>query len=602
MSTAAIPSITLKSTTRKQLLDILAPRRLRVLIITLIILVGATLELVPPLVLKQIVDVHLTPANPNGIWPLAVIYLASVAGVQGLGFLTNYLTALTSQGALNDLRVRLYRHLQKMPVRYYDQNPLGDIISRCTADVDTIDTLFSSGVAGLITDMIRLITVSIAMISLSPILTLVSALVVPLVAWVTNSFRVRIRSAERQNRIAVGMLNTHLQETFGGVEVIRAFNREPIFIARFRRVLKKALVAYNLTAKYSSLYAPIMQILMAIAISLLLWGGAQARQLSFQISLGTLTAFVFLFKHFFDPITALGDEWQTVQSALSGAERIFQVLDMPTEDIPPSTLPEGSALDGGIEIHNLTFGYTEGQPVLRKVTFSVAMGEHVALVGRTGAGKSSILNLLGGLYNPWEGSILIAGLDPRQIAEMDRRRVIGIVPQAVQLFSGTVMENLTLSDPNISADAVKHAVQIAGAKELVHSFPNGYDTFISNGSGSGVQLSSGQRQILSLARAMVCDPAILLFDEATSAIDSASEAAFREALQAETKRHQRAILTVAHRLSTAREADRVIVLENGRILEMGTPDELIQKGGRFAALLELEAAGWDWHKDQSENL
>ena len=222
-------------------------------------------------------------------------------------------------------------------------------------------------------------------------------------------------------------------------------------------------------------------------------------------------------------------------------------------------------------------------------------GEHVALVGRTGAGKSSILSLLGGLYSPWEGSIQVAGMDPRQVSETIRRTVIGVVPQAVQLFSGTVLDNLTLADQNVSFEDVEHAVRIAGAEALILALPNGYETPINNGSGSGVQLSSGQRQLLSLARALVWNPMVLLFDEATSAIDSASEVAFREALKGESSRHQRAILTVAHRLSTAREADRVIVLENGHILEMGTPAALIRKGGRFAALLELEAAGWDWH-------
>lgn len=594
MNTPAVSPNTLHSTTRKQLLDILAPRRLRILIIALTILGGTSLELVPPLVLKQIVDAHLTPGIPEGLWLLAFIYLASVAGVQGLSFLTSYLTALTAQGALNDLRIRLYRHLQRLPIRYYDQNPLGDIISRCTADVDTVDTLFSSGVAGLVTDMVRLVTVSIAMIVLSPILALISALVVPPLLWITNLFRIRIRKAERQNRIAVGILNTNLQETFGGVEVIRAFGREQVFIARFRRVLERTLKAYNLSAKYSALYTPIMQILMAAAISLLLWGGAQIQFTNLPISLGTLTAFVLLFKRFFDPITSLGEEWQTVQSALSGAERIFQVLDLPTEEKSQIAANNPCNKDG-IDIRNLTFGYFDDQPVLQNVSFSVEPGEHVALVGRTGAGKSSILSLLGGLYSPWEGSIQVAGMDPRQVSETIRRTVIGVVPQAVQLFSGTVLDNLTLADQNVSFEDVEHAVRIAGAEALILALPNGYETPINNGSGSGVQLSSGQRQLLSLARALVWNPMVLLFDEATSAIDSASEVAFREALKGESSRHQRAILTVAHRLSTAREADRVIVLENGHILEMGTPAALIRKGGRFAALLELEAAGWDWH-------
>ena len=595
-------STSIRSTTRQQLLVILAPRKLRILVIAITILTGAGLELVPPLVLKQIIDNHLTPGNPQGIWGLAFVYLASVVGVQSLGFLTSYLTALTAQGALNDLRVRLYRHLQHLPIQYYDQNPLGDIISRCTADVDTVDTLFSSGVAGLVTDLVRLVTVSFAMIALSPILALISALVVPPLLWITNAFRVRIRDAERKNRIAVGLLNTHLQETFGGVEVIRAFGREPVIVVRFRRVLEKTLKAYNLSAKFSALYTPIMQILMAIAITLLLWGGAQAGLHKVEISLGTLTAFVLLFKRFFDPITSVGEEWQTVQSALSGAERIFQVLDLPVEEEAMSESGTHIKPTGGILVNDMTFGYFEDQPVLNHVTLKVAPGEHVALVGRTGAGKSSILNLLGGLYTPWQGVIQVAGLDPHQIPEIERRRFIGVVPQAVQLFSGSVLENLTLGDPDVPEEAVERAVHIAGVEGLIQSLPKGYDTQISNGAGEGVQLSSGQRQMLSLARALIWDPAVLLFDEATSAIDSASEAAFRQALLAETSRHQRAILTVAHRLSTAREADRVIVLENGLILETGTPAELIHKGGRFAALLELEAAGWDWRADASDTV
>lgn len=581
-------------TTRNQLLGILTPHRGYILLIAFTILIGAGLELVPPLVLKRVIDHHLAPENTDGLWLLAFMYLASMAGVQGISFLTSYLTAVTAQKALYDLRVRLYRHLEKLPIRYYDQNPLGDIISRCTADVDTLDTLFSSGVAGLITDLVRLVSVTFAMAVLSPILTLLSALVVPPLLWITNVFRGRIRNAERKNRQAVGLMNTSLQEIFGGVEVIRAFGREPIFVQRFRRVLEQTLRAYNHATRYSALYTPIMQILMAMTMALLLWAGSQGLFTRLPVSLGTLTAFVLLFKRFFDPITSLGEEWQTVQSAFSGAERIFQVLDTPLEGQDKVGGSDIRKIAGGIEIQNLTFGYTTDQPVLQDVTFSVALGQHVALVGRTGAGKSSIINLLGGLYAPWSGKIQVTGIDPAEIDESERRKVIGVVPQSAQLFSGSVLENLTLDDPQVPFAAVERAVRIAGAEAMIHSFPSGYDTPISNGSGQGFQLSSGQRQLLSLARALVWDPAVLLFDEATSAIDSASESAFRRALLTESALNQRAILTVAHRLSTAREADWVIVLDNGRILEMGMPETLIRMGGRFAALLELETAGWDW--------
>jgi len=231
-----------------------------------------------------------------------------------------------------------------------------------------------------------------------------------------------VRAAQRENRAAVGMLNTHLQETFGGVEVIRAFGRTAVFVARFRRVLEKVLKAYNTAAKYATLYSPIMQMLMAFVIGILLWGGAQVSVSPWPISLGTLTAFVLLFKRFFNPITSVGEEWQTVQSAMSGAERIFQVLDLPADVQPAVTQAQPGHLSGGIEMRNLSFGYVTGLPVLKNVSFSVAPGEHIAIVGRTGAGKSSILNLLGGLYAPWEGQVRVAGVDPAQIPETDRRR------------------------------------------------------------------------------------------------------------------------------------------------------------------------------------
>ena len=595
MNAASVSTSATTSNMRKNLYEILTPYWRAISLIVVVILLGATLELVPPLLMKQIVDQHLAVGNANGLWALAFIYLAAAAGVQAMTFLTSYLTALTAQGALKDLRVRLYRHLQRLPLSYYDETPLGDTISRCTADIDTLDTLFSSGVAGLADDLVGLVTVSIAMIILSPSLALISALVVPPLLIVTNVFRKRIRDAERRNRQAVGLMNTHLQETLGGLEVIRAFDRAPAFTARFRQVLKQRLEAYNEAAKYSALYSPIMQILMAAAISLLLWSGARGTLDGWSVSLGTLTAFVLLFKNFFDPITALGEEWQTVQSALSGAERIFQVLDLSIERHPQE---EHSTRAGDINVNHLTFGYFPDEPVLRDVSFRVQAGEHVALVGRTGAGKSSIVHLLGGLYSPWEGEVRVAGVDPRHIPEEERRQVVGVVPQAVQLFSGSIQDNLTLSDDSVPFEDVENAASTAGADTFIRSLSQGYATPINSGAG-GVQLSSGQRQLLSLARALVWHPTVLLFDEATSAIDSASEVAFRLALGQESSQHRRAVLTVAHRLSTALAADRVIVLERGRILEMGTPDELIRKSGRFAALLELEAAGWDWRNDPS---
>jgi ATP-binding cassette subfamily B protein len=409
------------------------------------------------------------------------------------------------------------------------------------------------------------------------------------------------------------VLNAHLQEVFGGVEVVRAFHRESAFAARFRKALVQALRAYNRSTAYVSLYPPMTNTMAAIAVCVLLWTGAGGFFAFFQVSIGTLTAFVLLFQRFFQPIVALGDEWQTVQRALAGAERIFQVLDIEPEPSlaggalssspagaterpiePALPLPRVNG-DAMVELRDVVFGYLEDKPVLHGVSLHVEPGEHLAVVGRTGAGKSSTLHLLAGLYAPWRGAVRVSGIDPRTLKDSERRRVIGTVPQIVQLFQGTVRDNLTLGDLSVPEEAIRRAARITGAAHFIEALPEGYDTILSSGGrGEGAQLSGGQRQLLSLTRALVWDPHVLLLDEATAAIDSASEAAFRAALRSFIAERDRAVVTVAHRLSTAREADRVVMFQSGRIVEEGSPADLVRRGGRFAALLALEAAGWEW--------
>jgi ATP-binding cassette, subfamily B, multidrug efflux pump len=319
------------------------------------------------------------------------------------------------------------------------------------------------------------------------------------------------------------------------------------------------------------------------------------------ISIGTLTAFILLFQRFFTPITALGDQWQTVQSAFSGAERIFEILALPMEEVAVERASP-STVQAPIEIEQVVFGYLQDRPVVGGLSMRVRRGEQVALVGRTGAGKTSLLHLAAGLYQPWSGSVRVLGVDPRTVSLDDRRRLIGVVPQTVQLFSGSIRDNLTLRDESVVFADVEAAARVAGIDALIRSLPDGYDTQLGGaGRGLGTQLSAGQQQLLSLARALVWRPPVILLDEATSTVDSASDAAFRAALKKVVRTDGKAVLTIAHRLSTARDADRVMVMDNGRIIEQGTPDELIRRGGRFAAWLELEASGWDWRSAPRSN-
>jgi ATP-binding cassette subfamily B multidrug efflux pump len=610
--------------TLSQFWAMLTPWRWWLALVGVVVLLGALLELAPPLLMKQIVDAHLALGRSEGLLWVAVLYLGATAAVQAMGFLTEYFTAIIAQGVLRRLRVLLFAHLQTLPMSYYDRTPLGDTISRCTADVETVSTLFTTAASGgavassgggqggtsgatVLMGIVRLCTIAAALVALSPPLALVAALTAVPVVLVTRAFQVRVRDAERANRQAVGLQNTHLQEMLGGVEVIRALGSEAAFIARFREALRDGLAAHNRATVYSALYIPLMVILSSVAMALVLWVGVAGQGLlaALNISLGTLTAFVLLLQRFFVPIMSVGNEWQTVQAALAGLERISQVLALPSEAPAPRGSHAPHARKGyalrrrsrtsttTVEMREVCFGYLPDRPVLRGVSLAVRPGEHLVLVGRTGAGKSSVLHLLGGLYTPWSGTVRVAGADPALLPDDARRRVLGVVLQVVHLFRGTVFDNLTLGDTSVSRQAVQRAAAIAGADAFIQALPQGYDTLL----GSGLQLSAGQRQLLALTRALVWGPAVLLLDEATAAVDSASEAAFRAALRTTVLGDGRAVLTVAHRLATAQEADRVLVLEAGQIVEAGTPEELIRRGGRFAALLELEAAGWNWQTE-----
>jgi len=577
------------------LASLLQPWRSRVAVVVLLVLAAGTFELAPPFIVRTIVDDHLVAGRPAGLLLLAALYLAASAAVQVLTFLYGYLAATVAQGVLAELRVRLYAHVQRRPVSAIDRAPIGDTVSRCTSDVEALDTVFSSGIAILVANLVRLLTLTAGMAVLSPPLTLVAALVAPPLVITLRFLQIRVRQSERETRVAVGALTSRLQENLRGIEVIRAFGHERAAIAGFRQVLAGALAASNRATRYSAVYTPVTAILSALAVAALLWAGTREAFAAFGISLGTLAAFLILLQRVFQPITALGEEWQTVQGAMAGAERIFATLATPLEEAPPVASDAVAGTEQPpILLDDVVFGYTAGRPVLQQITLKVEAGEHVALIGRTGAGKTSALQLLAGLYAPWSGVARIAGYDPALLGEAERRRLMGVVPQVVQLFSGTVLENVTLGDA-VSEEAVLEAAAIAGVDAFARALPQGYQTVLGHSrDGRSTQLSAGQQQLVALARALVYRPAVLLLDEATAAIDSVSDAAFRAALRRSLLPAGCAVLTVAHRLSTAVEADRVIVLERGVIVEEGPPSELARRGGRFAALLELEAAGWDW--------
>ncbi|MFN8633685.1 MAG: ABC transporter ATP-binding protein [Chloroflexota bacterium] len=633
----------------RQVAELLAPRRRLLLWIVGLVVTSATLELAPPLILRDIVDDHLLSGRTDGLLVLAFLFLGATAVVEATRALAGYLTGVAAQGTLHDLRVRLFAHLQSLPIRWFDRTPLGEAIAHCTSDIEAIQTLFTSGVASVVIDLTRVVTISAALVTLSPPLAGIASLTVPPLLLLTRRLQVRVREAERLNRIAVGQQGAQLQETLVGAETIQTFGRQDAFVHRLRLTLAQTLVAANRSTASSALYTPFVSMTAAVAGAGLLWIGARGGLTAWDISLGTLTAFVLLLQRAFTPLATVGEQWQTVQGALAGVERVFEVLAVPSDETGTSPTPQppphcdGEGETGAVSagamncaptaadpvgaqfiapsgpgispsppqwgggwgvgappagaLDDVLFGYAPGHPILHHVSIAIQPGEHVALVGRTGAGKSSALSLLGGLYEPWEGRVRILGRNPRELAPAERRRLFGVVPQTALLFNGTVFENVTMFDPAVSQEMVEQAVALAGADSFVAALPNGYETQLAGvGGGRGMRLSAGQTALLALARALVLDPPLVLLDEATAAIDAATEAQLATALRAGVMGRHRGLLTVAHRLATAREADRVIVLEAGRIVEEGPPGELIRAGGRFAALVELEAAGWDWRE------
>ncbi len=576
------------------------PWRTRLVIVALCVVGAALASVVPPLIVRHVVNANLTARRTSGLLASGLGYLGVVAAGALLVYVYSYLAATVSQGIIVDIRVRLFTHLSVLPVSYLDRTPVGDTISRATADVETIDSLFTDGITTLVGQGVSIIATAVAMIVVSPLLSLVSLVVLPPLVVASRWLQVRVRDAERATRVAVGTLNTQLSDTVGGAETIRVFHREEAFVVRFRGALLRTLIAQESSVRYNSFFTPVTALLSSSAIALLLFVGARGAFGSAGVDLGTLVAFVLLFQGFFAPIVALGDQWNTVQAALAGAERVFEVLNLPAESLPQTPRTKSGA---GLVIDKVSFAYDSSEPVLHGVSLVVRPGERVAIVGRTGSGKSTLLALAVGSYEPDTGSVRLDGRHPRDFDETERRRSVGVVAQSVQLFSGTLRDNVTLGDATLTDEAVTRTLALVGLEEWVSGLPQGLDTELEgSGGGAGLTLSSGQRQLVALARALVGEPHVLLLDEATAAIDAHSDAAFRTALSRTVWSTRCAVVMVAHRISSARDADRVVVMEAGRVVEEGAPDELVSAGGRFSALVALDEVHWSWEDQFSDEI
>lgn len=551
---------------------------------SILTLTGIIIGLVEPLLFRKAIDDGITPGNVRIlVVTLAVLlvlrfiqWAASRAQVRTINIL--------GQQVLYDLRQNLFTHIQSLPFVFFDRRPAGKIVSRITNDVNHIGNLAASGIVNLVSQLISLVGIVGIMLYLHWKMALLSFVTIPLLGFVLTKVRWALEDAWGDTRKAVASINAHLNETIQGLSVIQAYGHEKHNSAKFREFNKKYFDAYMRAIRLDQAFWPLTDIVGAMGTAIVIWYGANA-VVQGTMTIGLVWAFVNYLGKFWAPISTFSRVWSQVLSAMASAERVFTVLDLKPET--GSSAQEGyielPRLEGEVVFENVSFAYKPGEQVLSGISFKVSPGETIALVGPTGAGKTTIINLLARFYQPSSGKITVDGYDLAEVSLPSYRSQLGIVLQDTLIFSGTIKDNLLFGKPDATMDEVVRAAKAACIHDFIESLPKGYDSEVTE---RGTNLSAGQRQLLAFARAILADPRILILDEATSSVDPETEQLIQQALKTLLK--GRTSFIIAHRLSTVRSADRIMVIEDGQITESGTHDELVALGGRYANLYQAQ--------------
>jgi ABC-type multidrug transport system fused ATPase/permease subunit len=571
------------------LIGLLHPYRLRVAAMFTTLIVGTAASLAPAPLAKLAIDDGITAGNRHTLTLIVIAFLVAAVIVWAATYAQTYLVEWVGQRALADLRMAIFDHLQLMPIAFYERRRAGVLISRMTNDVEALDDLVTDSVVTLFQASLTLVGTIVILLLLDLRLALLTFLIIPVIVVASFVFRIASADAYRRTRETIGQITANLQETLSGIRVVRAFGQEPRHIRRFAELNAANREANMTTVNLNAAYFPAIELISAIGtVAILIYGGYQA--IDGAITIGVIVAFIAALNNFFDPITQLSQLYTTYQSGMAALDKIFELLDVEPDLVEAPDAVELGRIRGEIRFDAVTFAYADAsgeagsQTAVESIDLLIPPGQTVALVGATGAGKSTLAKLVARFYDPTAGRVLVDGHDLRGVAASSLRRQMGIVPQEAFLFSGTVGENIAFGRPEATADEVRAAAAAVGAHEFITALDNGYETEVGE---RGAQLSAGQRQQLAFARAQIAHPRILILDEATANVDLHTEgrieAGLRRLLAGRTS------LVIAHRLSTIRAAGRIVVLDGGRIVEQGTHDELLEARGAY----------WDLYRDWS---
>jgi ABC-type multidrug transport system fused ATPase/permease subunit len=564
--------------TLRRLIDYLKPHSGLLIIAGLMMVFNSLFQILGPYLTGRAVDAFIGEGDLQGLSRMMLLLLGAYVGGLITRGVQTLATVTMGQRVLYRMRERIFEHFQRLSLDFFDRRETGDLMSRLTNDTEAINNTLNMGLPQFLGNILFLIGVLIAMAALDWTLALISMSVLPLMFASTLFFSKRVRAASRRSREKLGEVSSELEENISGVKVVQAFGREEQTAREFRQVNAQNRDANVQAQTVTSAFRPTLDIFSTVGIALVLgFGGVMALQ--GDITVGLIFAFLGYVRRFFQPVRAIGMLYAQVQTAIAAAERIFELLDVPSkvEDQPGAEYLDTVA--GGITFEDVTFAYEEGEPVLRDVSFKVKPGEMVAIVGPTGAGKTTMVNLLMRFYDVDEGRVLVDGQDVRRVQKESLRDQVGMVLQDTFLFAGTIMENIRYGRLDATDDEVFAAAGIAGADEFIQRLPDAYATVLNE---QGASLSLGQRQLIAIARAILADPRILVLDEATSSVDTRTERVIQAGMS--TLMKGRTSLVIAHRLSTIREADQVLVLYDGQIIERGTHQSLLQAEGFYHSL------------------